>query len=68
MSKSLTFVTGNANKLKEVLAILSDGNGGAGVGNYVLTNKKLDLEEVQGTIEDVTIHKASQAAEIVSCL
>lgn len=53
----ITFVTGNENKLREVKAILgAEGN---------LTNKSLDLEEVQGTIEAVTIHKAKLAAQIV---
>lgn len=58
---SITFVTGNANKLKEVVAILSSGTE-LGVE---ITNQSLDLDEVQGTIEQVTIHKAKSAAEII---
>ncbi|CAK7895077.1 inosine triphosphate pyrophosphatase [[Candida] anglica] len=65
---TITFVTGNANKLKEVVAILSNGStdGSASVGKFTITNEKLDLEEVQGTIEEVTIHKAKSAAKIMN--
>lgn len=64
---TITFVTGNANKLKEVLAILSEGKEGANkVGKFTISNKSLDLVEVQGTLEEVTIHKAQSAAEIVN--
>lgn len=49
----ITFVTGNANKLKEVQALL-----GADV-----TNKNVDLEEVQGSYEHIISHKALAAAE-----
>lgn len=58
----ITFVTGNANKLREVQAILSkDG----GLENIEVVNAALDLEEVQGSIDQVTIHKAKQAAQLV---
>lgn len=63
---TITFVTGNANKLKEVLYILAgEGLADPKVGRFTVTNKSLDLEEVQGTIEEVTIHKAKQAAELI---
>ncbi|KAG7665865.1 HAM1 [[Candida] subhashii] len=70
---TITFVTGNANKLKEVIAILSgtpaSSTAGAPspsqVGKFTITNHALDLDEIQGTIEDVTIHKARAAAEII---
>lgn len=65
---TITFVTGNANKLKEVIAILSTSesqNGTSKVGKYSITNKSLDLDEVQGTIEEVTINKAKAAAKIL---
>lgn len=63
---TITFVTGNANKLKEVTAILSQGAGESGtVGKFTITNKSLDLDEVQGTIDEVTIHKAKSAADII---
>lgn len=65
---TITFVTGNANKLKEVVAILAtdDSPDGAKVGKYLITNKSLDLDELQGSIEEVTIHKAKSAAEILN--
>lgn len=65
---TITFVTGNANKLKEVIAILSTSesqDGTSKVGKYSITNKSLDLDEVQGTIEEVTINKAKAAANIL---
>ncbi|ODV78616.1 Ham1-like protein [Suhomyces tanzawaensis NRRL Y-17324] len=62
----ITFVTGNANKLKEVLAILSTSEEAlTQVGNFSITNQAIDLDEVQGTIDEVTIHKAKSAAEII---
>lgn len=66
MSK-ITFVTGNANKLKEVVAILATDSSpeGAKVGKFLITNHSLDLDELQGTINEVTIHKAQSAAEIL---
>lgn len=66
MSK-ITFVTGNANKLKEVVAILGGEPGPEGnkVGNFTVVSQDLDMEEVQGTIDGVTIHKAKSAAQLV---
>lgn len=64
-SDTITFVTGNENKLKEVIAILSTAESTGNeskVGKFTITNKSLDLDEVQGTIEEVTIHKAKSAA------
>lgn len=67
MSNTITFVTGNANKLKEVVAILGGGSSAEGnkVGQYSIVNTSLDVEEVQGTIDEVTIHKAKSAAALV---
>lgn len=64
---TITFVTGNSNKLKEVIAILGGEPSAEGskVGKFTVVNKALDLDEVQGTIEDVTIHKAKEAAKQV---
>lgn len=62
---TLTFVTGNANKLREVRAILCGGNDNAVVGNWSITNKAVDLDEVQGSVEEVTRHKAEQAASLI---
>ncbi|KAA8910495.1 inosine triphosphate pyrophosphatase [Sphaerosporella brunnea] len=56
MPQSLVFVTGNANKLAEVQAILGDAVPS-------LTSKALDLPELQGTIEEITLDKARRAAE-----
>ncbi|KAI5779307.1 inosine triphosphate pyrophosphatase-like protein [Geopyxis carbonaria] len=55
----LIFVTGNANKLREVRAILAD----TGVE---VENRPLDLPELQGSIEEVTIDKARRAAEALN--
>ncbi|EMG46456.1 HAM1 Inosine triphosphate pyrophosphatase [Candida maltosa Xu316] len=65
---TITFVTGNANKLKEVIQILSSSSATTTtsssnqVGKFTITNKSVDLDEVQGTIEEVTINKAQAAA------
>ncbi|TGZ83956.1 putative ham1 family protein [Ascodesmis nigricans] len=53
----LTFVTGNANKLREVSTILGD--------MIPLTNRALDLPELQGTLEEITLDKARRAAEAI---
>ncbi|KAI5850908.1 inosine triphosphate pyrophosphatase-like protein [Tricharina praecox] len=55
MPQPLVFVTGNANKLREVQAIL-----GSAVPS--LTNRALDLPELQGSIEEITLDKARRAA------
>ncbi|SGZ46369.1 CIC11C00000002605 [Sungouiella intermedia] len=67
MTQTITFVTGNQNKLKEVVYILggTESEEGNKVGNYVITNKSLDIEEVQGTIDEVTIQKARSAAKLL---
>ncbi|KAJ8918009.1 hypothetical protein NQ315_011462 [Exocentrus adspersus] len=55
MSKPITFVTGNAKKLEEVLQIL-----GADFPRQ-LVSKKLDLPELQGEIDQISILKAKEA-------
>ncbi len=65
MSNTITFVTGNANKLKEVVKILSNGSESTQVGKFMITNQNVDLDEIQGTLEEVTIHKAKAAASVV---
>uniref|UniRef100_A0A2A4KAN4 Inosine triphosphate pyrophosphatase n=1 Tax=Heliothis virescens TaxID=7102 RepID=A0A2A4KAN4_HELVI len=54
--KTITFVTGNAKKLEELRAIL--GN------NFPLeiVSHKLDLPELQGEIDEVSIKKCQEAA------
>lgn len=68
----LAFVTGNAKKLEEVKYILSQGNLIIPFKSRALDcwqPKNLELtvivDEVQGTTQDVAIHKCRQAAEIV---
>lgn len=77
---TITFVTGNANKLKEVIAILASSETDSSssssssslssssnkVGKFTITNQSVDLDEVQGTIEQVTIHKAQAAAKVIN--
>jgi inosine triphosphate pyrophosphatase len=56
--KTLNFITGNANKLAEVRAIL---------GNAVdLQSRNVDIDEIQGTIEEIARDKCRRAAEKVS--
>ena len=54
--RSIVFVTGNAKKLEEVLAIL----GGAAFP-YALVPRKLDLPELQGEPEEVAAEKCRYA-------
>ena len=56
--KELNFITGNANKLKEVQAILSETP-------VQLRSQSLDIPELQGTIEEISTDKARRASEIV---
>eukprot|EP00164_Ancoracysta_twista_P003803 GFYU01005099.1.p1 GENE.GFYU01005099.1~~GFYU01005099.1.p1 ORF type:complete len:183 (+),score=70.89 GFYU01005099.1:35-583(+) len=51
---AVCFVTGNAKKLEEVKAIIGD--------SLELTNKKIDLPELQGDPEEVSKEKAKLAA------
>jgi len=53
----LNFITGNKNKLAEVKAILGD--------TIILKNESLDLEEIQGTMDEVSIAKCRKAADMV---
>ncbi|XP_012257742.2 inosine triphosphate pyrophosphatase [Athalia rosae] len=59
MSKGIVFVTGNAKKLEEVIAILGK--------NFPkeVTSRKIDLPEYQGEIEEICRDKCRAAAEIV---
>lgn len=64
MSKVITFVTGNPNKRKEVVSILGgkDTEEGSVVSGYIIKNCDVEIEEIQGSIDEVTIHKAKAAA------
>lgn len=57
MPLKLLFITGNANKLAEVQAILA--------GKVHLQSQELDLPELQGSIQEVSTDKCRRAAEIV---
>ncbi|KAG9015813.1 nucleoside triphosphate pyrophosphohydrolase ham1 [Tulasnella sp. JGI-2019a] len=59
MAQTLMFVTGNANKLKEVRAILSSSS------SWAIDSKDLDIPEVQGTTQEVALEKCKRAAELI---
>lgn len=61
LKKTITFVTGNKNKLEEVVQIL----GGEHL-TFNLINKALDLPELQGEPIDVSIAKCKLAAEEIN--
>lgn len=57
--KTLNFITGNANKLREVKEILS-------VTPVEIRSQNVDVPELQGTIEEISTAKCRAAADIVS--
>lgn len=59
MSKPITFITGNAKKLEEVLNILGDKF------PRQIISLKLDLPELQGDIDEISIKKCKEAAKCV---
>ncbi|CAK7217852.1 nucleoside triphosphate pyrophosphohydrolase ham1 [Sporothrix bragantina] len=62
----LNFVTGNANKLAEVKAILEPAEGSASPAAITVTSRKVDLIEIQaGTMEEVTLDKCRRAVELI---
>ncbi|KAJ7222506.1 inosine triphosphate pyrophosphatase-like protein [Mycena pura] len=68
---AVVFVTGNANKLKEVKAILSDGPKPIEIESQSLDSKSIpsiwttSLPEIQGTTREVAIAKCRRAAELL---
>jgi inosine triphosphate pyrophosphatase len=56
----IVFVTGNANKLKEVRDILGD--------TFEVESVKLDLPELQASIEEIVKDKCRRAADLVGFL
>lgn len=60
MSKTIVFVTGNAKKLEEVVSILGT------TVPFKLVNKKIDLPEYQGEIDDICHRKVLEAKRIVN--
>lgn len=59
MTKAITFVTGNAKKLEEVIAILGK------TFPREMISQKIDLPELQGEINEICIKKCKEAARIV---
>ncbi|XP_017781072.1 PREDICTED: inosine triphosphate pyrophosphatase-like [Nicrophorus vespilloides] len=55
MSKKLTFVTGNVKKLEEIVKILGSNF------PFELNNKSLDLPELQGEINEISVKKCMEA-------
>lgn len=60
MSKPITFITGNAKKLEEVIAILGKDF------PRELVSKKVDLPELQGEMDEISIKKCQEAAKLVN--
>jgi inosine triphosphate pyrophosphatase len=56
--KRLCFVTGNANKLREMKAAIGDRG-------VELWSQAVDLDELQGTAEQIARHKCAAAAKLV---
>lgn len=56
-SRTITFVTGNKNKLKEVTQVLANNS------KISFTNNPLDLPEFQGTPEEVATQKCLEATK-----
>lgn len=59
MAKPITFITGNAKKLEEVISIL-----GASFNRQIIS-KKVDLPELQGEVDEICIKKCHEAARQV---
>ena len=55
--KQLHFITGNKNKLTEFEAIMGD--------TVDINSDPIDLVEIQGTIEEISVDKCRRAAELV---
>lgn len=59
MSKPITFVTGNAKKLEELVAILGEKF------PRKVVSRKIDLPELQGEIDEIALKKCKEAAKQV---
>ena len=57
--KTLTFVTGNAKKLEEVVAILGTNF------PYEVVSQKIDLPEYQGTPQEIVVEKCREAVKSI---
>ena len=56
----LTFITGNKKKLEEFLQIMEGTELGA---HYKVSNKNIDLDELQGDSEFIALNKVKEAAK-----
>ncbi|SCU86026.1 LAME_0D04192g1_1 [Lachancea meyersii CBS 8951] len=64
MVPTIVFVTGNANKLKEVKMLLAPQAGKE--PTFELTNTDIDLDELQNSsLEEIARHKVSQAQSVL---
>jgi inosine triphosphate pyrophosphatase len=61
MNKTIYFITGNQNKLREFSQIIGE------ISPYVLESKSIDLPEYQGEPEQIAIDKCKTALEIAKC-
>lgn len=60
MSKPITFITSNAKKLEEVIAIL-----GTEFPREIIA-RKIDLPELQGELNEISIKKCQEAAKHIA--
>nr|CAD7611028.1 unnamed protein product [Timema genevievae] len=58
-NKPIVFVTGNSKKLEEVVAIIGESF------PHKIVNRKMDLPEYQGEMDDICINKCKEAVRIV---
>ena len=58
----LTFITGNKKKLEEFLSIME---GSELATQYTVTNREINLDELQGEAEFIAKNKAKEAAKHV---
>jgi len=57
--KTILFITGNQNKLREVREIL-------GKSGITIESKTLDIPEIQGTTEEISAAKCRRAAKLIN--
>ncbi|KAL3798414.1 hypothetical protein HJC23_005067 [Cyclotella cryptica] len=65
---TITFVTGNKNKLAEVQRLLltssqNEGQGSQTLSQFIIDSAKIDLSELQGSPHDIAIEKCRLAAQ-----
>ncbi len=59
--KNLVFLTSNAGKLREFQAVMSN------VPDLTVSNRgDIDIDEIQGTIEEIARDKASKGAQAIN--